>query len=398
MMQKYFFDQARGQVKGRFHELKQPGQNDPPRHLLCSIEEYEFRPTGKRRSEKEKANFLVQKYESKLAEIREKAELKTREEKSRAKGPSIKLLMQQWIDNEVSPTCKPITAREYTRTCHLYIDLVGDHLIRDFKKHHATSFQTGLKAHGLSEAGIRKHQTQLGVFLNWAYSEEHLEKPVKLKKIRTVQKGPVIYSRDDLEKLHRGIGKAINDAPSEYKKRCAENHLRVFMAFRHAILRSGEILSLPLRNILIEDEEILITEVPEIGWKPKNRQERIIPMNPELREFLQDDLKNRINDEFWYLDDGTGSQAYSSNSQVSQAMRRNLKRLGLDRPGLKPLHSGRSAGITGMLASGGKLDFVMRIAGHSNPKVTLDHYVRPENYDLRDTVGLLSTEPGNNGL
>jgi integrase len=43
-----------------------------------------------------------------------------------------------------------------------------------------------------------------------------------------------------------------------------------------------------------------------------------------------------------------------------------------------------------MLANGGKLDFVMKIAGHSNPQTTLNHYVRSENFDLQDTVNLLS--------
>ena len=47
-------------------------------------------------------------------------------------------------------------------------------------------------------------------------------------------------------------------------------------------------------------------------------------------------------------------------------------------------------GITRMLANGGKLDFVMKIAGHANPQTTLNHYVRSENFDLRDTVNLLS--------
>ena len=56
----------------------------------------------------------------------------------------------------------------------------------------------------------------------------------------------------------------------------------------------------------------------------------------------------------------------------------------------KPLHSLRSTGITRMLANGGKLDFVMKIAGHSNPQTTLNHYVRSENFDLHDTVNLLS--------
>ena len=48
-----------------------------------------------------------------------------------------------------------------------------------------------------------------------------------------------------------------------------------------------------------------------------------------------------------------------------------------------------------MLSAGGKLDFVMRIAGHSNPQTTLNHYVRAENFDLRDTVNLLSSPPKN---
>jgi hypothetical protein len=33
---------------------------------------------------------------------------------------------------------------------------------------------------------------------------------------------------------------------------------------------------------------------------------------------------------------------------------------------------------------------VMKIAGHSNPQTTLNHYVRSENFDLQDTVNLLS--------
>ena len=64
------------------------------------------------------------------------------------------------------------------------------------------------------------------------------------------------------------------------------------MAFRHAILRNGEILSLPLRNISLQEQEVLITEVPEISWKPKSRQERCIPMNEELLDFLKIDLEN----------------------------------------------------------------------------------------------------------
>ena len=112
-------------------------------------------------------------------------------------------------------------------------------------------------------------------------------------------------------------------------------------------------------------------------------------MNEELLDFLKIDLENRATNEIWFLDNGFGSQAYSSNSQVTQAIRRYLKRLGMSEQGLKPLHSGRSSGITSMLAAGGKADFVMRLAGHRSMQTTMKHYVRPENFDLRQTVGLL---------
>ena len=113
-------------------------------------------------------------------------------------------------------------------------------------------------------------------------------------------------------------------------------------------------------------------------------------MNPELHEFIKKDLQVRNSQETWFLDNGKGGQAFSTNSQLTQALRRHIKRCGLDRAGLKPLHSLRSTGITRMLANGGKLDFVMKIAGHANPQTTLNHYVRSENFDLQDTVNLLS--------
>ena len=51
-----------------------------------------------------------------------------------------------------------------------------------------------------------------------------------------------------------------------------------------------------------------------------------------------------------------------------------------------------------MLSAGGKLDFVSRIAGHANVQTTLNHYVRPEEFDLRDTINLLSEHHENEFL
>ena len=303
--------------------------------------------------------------------------------------------MQQWIDNDVSPYTKPITAREYMRTCSLYIEIVGDHPIIDFKKNHANLFQSGLQKRGLSNAGIRKHQTQLQIFLNWAYSEDHLEKPQKLNKIKVFHNGPVIFSLSEVEKIQKCIEKSLLVASSPYQERCIKNHIRAFLITRYAVLRCGEILSMPIRNVLLEDGVIKITEVPEIGWVPKTRQQRLVPISPILKSFLEDDFLCRDKSEHWFLDDGLGRRSYASNSQLTQVFRRYVKRCGLEKRGRKPLHGLRSTGITAMLTAGGKLDFVSRIAGHANVQTTLNHYVRPENFDLQDTMNLLSAPPEN---
>ncbi len=298
--------------------------------------------------------------------------------------------MQDWIKTEVEINCKKLTVKEYLRSCSLYIDIVGDHPIQTFRKHHSISYKSGLDDMQLSDSGIKKHQTHLQIFLNWAYSEEYIEKPIRINKVRITKKSPVIYNSDEINLIQSVIEKAIYDSPDSYRKKFAENHLRAFMLARYAVMRNGEILSMPLRNLLIDEGVIQITEVPEIPWTPKTRQERIIPISPELNKFLIKDLKKRDSSEKWFLDNGGGSLAYSDKSQLSQVFRRYINRTGLNVPGRKPLHAFRSSGITGILSNGGKLEFVMKIAGHSNPQTTLNHYVRAENFDLRETMNLVS--------
>ena len=389
------FDKDRQIVRGRFFEMKKKDKKHAPMHNLCTFDEYHFRPNGRKRSEHEQINLLAQLYQEKLTELRVKEESVSEETKKLAKGLPIRTVMQQWIDNDVSPYTKPITAREYMRTCTLYLQIVGDHSIQEFRKNHATIFQSGLQKLELSDAGIRKHQTQLQIFLNWAYSEEHLKKSLRLNKVRVFQHGPVIYSRTEVEILENVIEKAIQHATTTYQKRCAMNHLRAFLVARYAVLRCGGILSMPLRNVLIDEGMLKITEVPEIDWIPKTRQGRLVPLNPELQSFLEADVRNRKASEKWLLDNGDGRRSYASNSQLTQVFRRYVKRCGLEKRGRKPLHGLRSTGITAMLTAGGKLDFVSRIAGHANVQTTLNHYVRPENFDLQDTMNLLSAPPEN---
>lgn len=393
---KILFDEERQLVRARFFELKKVNKKHAPMFKLCTFDEYNFRPNGRKRTGKEQINFIDKLYEEKLNFLLQKEKLIAGEKHLISLIPIMEL-MQHWIDHEISHYNKPITTKEYMRTCSLYIEIVGDHPIIDFKKNHANLFQSGLLKRGLRNAGIRKHQTQLQIFLNWAYSEDHLEKPLKLNKIKVFHNGPVIFSLTEVEKIQKCIENSQLKASSPYQERCIKNHMRAFLITRYAVLRCGEILSMPIRNILLEDGVLKITEVPEIDWVPKTRQERLVPISPILKSFLEEDFDHRDKSERWFLDDGLGRRSYASNSQLTQVFRRYVKRCGLEKLGRKPLHGLRSTGITAMLSAGGKLDFVSRIAGHANVQTTLNHYVRPENFDLRDTINLLS-EPNENGF
>ncbi len=162
-----------------------------PRVMLGTSEECEYKATKRglvRRSESELIKWLSVLYDKKRREYESRQEAKERMAQSKQEdGPPIQELMQSWLDEEVQPSSKPGTVNEYRRTCTLFLEICGNLRIRKFRKHHATKFQNGLTGRGLSDSSVHKHQTQLQVCLNWSFSEEHLLKPVRIKKIESVQ-------------------------------------------------------------------------------------------------------------------------------------------------------------------------------------------------------------------
>ena len=128
-----YIDKKRGQLKGRFYELNTTFKKDPPRYVLCSIDEYLFRPDGKKRSEKELQNYATRLYLEKLQSLKEarkiKMEMRNEDLIQKKKGPLIRDVMQDWIKTEVEINCKKLTVKEYLRSCSIFIGIVGDHPI-----------------------------------------------------------------------------------------------------------------------------------------------------------------------------------------------------------------------------------------------------------------------------
>ena len=65
------------------------------------------------------------------------------------------------------------------------------------------------------------------------------------------------------------------------------------MMLRYTGMGAGEVWSLPLKNIDLKGEYIVLREVPELDWKPKKGKEAQIPIVGRLKEFLLEDLKKR---------------------------------------------------------------------------------------------------------
>jgi len=157
--EQFVFDERRGQVRVRFHEFKKKGQQNAPCYKVCTLDELNYRSGGRKRSEKEQQNLLARLYFEKKVELEEKQHYQEEEKRKQEAGLPIQEAMQRWLDCDVSHYTKNTTLSEYQRTCTLYLKLCGNHALKQFRKHHATDFQSRLKANGFSDAGIHKHQT-----------------------------------------------------------------------------------------------------------------------------------------------------------------------------------------------------------------------------------------------
>ena len=107
--------------------------------------------------------------------------------------------------------------------------------------------------------------------------------------------------------------------------------LRIFMLGNYAVLRRGEIWSLPLRNIHLDEKRIYIMPMDEDSGTDKDEKEIHVKFRPKagdvtdfnaipdyLMEFLKDDLESCKADERWFLDKGDRSLWYATEDGITK--------------------------------------------------------------------------------
>lgn len=353
-----FLDKRRGMWCGRFWALKKPGSRPPVRDL---IEEHPALTAED------------------IDEAWKRMDVALRVSIYGKYGGDEPLLFsdaaQRWLKT-LEGLLAPATLAEYRRAVRGWLQINGDHSLSYFDNDRNARFVRYRVANGASDATVAKDQRSLQVFANWAFQSGLLERPLRLLKRRVEKRSPEIYSEEELDRLEEHL---IESGETQW--------LRIYWLARYAVMRSGEIWSLPLQNISLKQRTITISAVPALNWTVKTRQQRRIPISKRLLPHLQEDLAQRGESERWWLDTGSGYPAYGGSGRLTQIFRRRCRELGIDGP--KPLHGIRAAGITRMLLdSGGQAERVAQIAGHS-VAVMLTHYARITEEDSRSVVDLL---------
>ena len=370
--EQFYFDENRLMVRGRFYELRKNKQGHAPMHNICTFDELDYRADGRRRSDREQTNFLLRLYQEKLSNLQEKEALKRIEKYAVETGVSVQDAMQHWLDH-VQEFRNVRTVYEYRLVCQRYVEIVGNHQVKNVKQFHESLFLNGLKQKGISEHTQAKYLRQLQTFWRWAFDQEYTNKLFRVSKLRPAVREPNIYSDEDLVRMESLILEKMNTTHYVLRQ-SARNQYRAFMCLKETGMRGNEVRSLRLENIHVDDRKILIRDDQQTGFRIKGRREETVPMTDTLNIFISEDLKMRDEKEIYFCDNGLGLPQWSSVSQMGKTFDRMCNRLGIN--GVKPLHGFRAFVTTRLLQNGVDVSLVRDILRHKELSTTLGYLNR----------------------
>ena len=151
---------------------------------------------------------------------------------------------------------------------------------------------------------------------------------------------------------------------------CDEFERAIFATLLLTGLRKKELYFLTWKNIDLKAATLRVSGEDKLGFSPKDYEERVIPLPPDLLDILQN-LPRRA---FWVFPNRNGNR-------VSHLLRR-LKTIA-DRAGIAnaTLHKFRHTYATRLLEKGADIVTVQKLMGHSDIETTR-RYLNPED-DLK---------------
>jgi integrase len=211
--------------------------------------------------------------------------------------------------------------------------------------------------------------------------------------LRTVLRSAVESGHlDSLPEFPPGLmqsSKKLPDAPSmEDVQRMLRAPGWVGVAIALAVfagMRSGEIRAIEVRDVDLEQGLIMIRRAcsEEVSLTPKNDQERVVPLLPELEARLREAMKNKLPKARIVIDENGNTPR---RQQVLHRFQKFLKQEGIRR---WSFHSLRHFFISELVRRGAGLEAVRLLAGHSKLEMT-QRYAHANGADLRSAMEKLA--------
>jgi integrase len=372
-------------VQGRFYI------GNPPilfKRKLASFEELGFDAEGEPQAgesakvARSRDNLLAARYIEILKEL-ESADAERRP----AGGQRLQAAWQEFID-VAKATRAPGTVQSYL--------LTGNHLIAawgtavrlgELSARHIDRLLIFLDARGLAIPTRNIHLNGLKAFFRWAVERELIDRPPAVRLLRVPHKAPRVGDPRQLAAVLDFLISKRNDPPQPFSTRMLRNVQRAVLLARYAGLRAGEIASLPLAQLDLQNG--LVQVRMQARWAIKERKEKDIPLPEWFTAWLRDELSDSGLEGF-FLDTGKGVQCYEQSHSLTSLVRRVADKAGA--PGFH-LHEQRAAYASGLLDLGVDIEVVSKLLGHSLIATTVASYAGMPNQRKLAAVAQIPEPP-----
>jgi len=359
---------SRGIWVGRFHDFKSE-KGTVKKATLCKIADVEYMTmkdgSKRKRSKRQILNEVERLWTQKYQELKQGA--------SRGPHKNTRLKFseaaQEFLDAKAK-TREKTTVEHYRESCTQLIEcLEGDFNVHNPPRNFDTQFCDWLQKKGISDASVNSRIRDVQACLNWLYKKKIIKTKYYLEKLRATDPTPGRFTDQQLLDMIDYMERRINQPFSDREYQMGVSMMRAFMMMRYTAMRAGEVRALPLTRI---QNEIHIADCVEANYKVKSRKEAYLPILPELKPFLDNDLAQRNPNEKWYLDNGNGKIHWASVGEMSRPFKKMCDFLGIK--GVKPLHGFRSTAISNLLDNGVSPRIVQALARHEKIETTMGYH------------------------
>jgi integrase len=380
-------DTRRGYFYGRFYGN---ASKKTLKIKLISQQELEFKETKRgvvRRSEREQLALLQ------VLHAEKQKELDNKKQAELDQGDVLANLFKQWLQS-VADLREVKTLNHYQDAVRHFFTVNPPKLrTSELGSEHFLKLARYL-GKKFSETTANSYLRDLRAGITWLHDQKFISEQPKITFFRTTKKDPGVFTSEELEAMHYHL-KVKLEEPGRFRRKWILM-MRTFMVLRWSGMRGSELLWLQWKDVDLETRKISLKEKSdgstqdhdEDGFRIKNRKEESIPIADPLHVFL---WNQKFSGETWVLDDGKGNRYWKHLNELTSAMRKFQRSLGIK--DVKPLHGFRATLATQLTdMDNANIYHVQQLLRHASITTTMG-YVNKQHQEISNLVNQLNEKP-----